>query len=300
MTITGESRNARTRAPAPVPFRPGSILWDTIGLHTSVLAANSAFVLQTMHPSIGTVVDQRSRFRVDPVGRAARSFASVQTWIYGGEEAIEEGLRLREMHKSLSAVDEEGRTHHALSAEPWAWVHLTGFYAAVTAARYFAPAEPTPEEEQQIFDEFMRLGRILRVPERMLPKSIPEYWVYFDDMVENTLVPHRVAHDVLDMLDRVPPGTPALLRPLAAPAGLAAGRLVRFITVGTLPPAARDKLGLSWSRADDRRLRVVCRTIAVTTARLPERLRYMPIAYRARQAARARQRLDQALADRPL
>lgn len=319
MTITGETSSsesnatesnvtelkstrarARVKAPEPTPFKPGSILWDTVGLHTSVLAANSAFVLQVMHPSIGTVVDQRSRFRVDPVGRAARSFASVQTWIYGGEEAIAEGLRLREMHKPLSAVDEEGRTHHALSADPWAWVHLTGYYASVTAVRYFAPAPFTPEEEQQLFDEFMHLGRILRVPERMLPKSIPDYWAYFADMVENTLVPHRVAHDVLDMLERVPPGTPALLRPLAAAAGLTGGRLIRFITVGTLPPAARDKLGLPWTPADDRRLRAVCRTIAITTARLPERLRYMPIAYRAREAARARQRLDRALANRPL
>ncbi len=72
------------------------------------------------------------------------------------------------MHKSLSAVDEEGQRHRALSAEPWVWVHLTGFYAAVTASKYFAPAPMTKDEEQQFFDEFLQLGRILRVPERML------------------------------------------------------------------------------------------------------------------------------------
>src|SRR5690606_39783032 len=61
------------------------------------------------------LVDRLSGFRTDPLGRAARSFASVQTWVYGGRTAIEEGRRLREMHKPLSAVDEEGRRHHALS-----------------------------------------------------------------------------------------------------------------------------------------------------------------------------------------
>ena len=193
-------------APEPVPFGPGSLLWEQMGLYTSAVAGNSVFILQVMHPSIGTVVDRLSSFRTDPLGRAARSFASVQTWVYGGRTAIEEGRRLREMHKPLSAVDEEGRRHHALSAEPWAWVHLTGFYAAVAASRYFAPAPMTPDEEQQVFDEFLNLGRILRVPERMLPKTIPDYWEYFDDMVENTLVPHKVAYEVLDRMGRVPPG----------------------------------------------------------------------------------------------
>src|SRR5690606_24993598 len=180
------------------------------------------------------LVDRLSGFRTDPLGRAARSFASVQTWVYGGRTAIEEGRRLREMHKPLSAVDEEGRRHHALSAEPWAWVHLTGFYAAVAASRYFAPAPMTPDEEQQVFDEFLNLGRILRVPERMLPKTIPDYWEYFDDMVENTLVPHKVAYEVLDRMGRVPPNVPGPLRPAVAPLSAAGGRLGRLITVGTL------------------------------------------------------------------
>ncbi|MGI8334582.1 oxygenase MpaB family protein [Actinomadura scrupuli] len=289
-----------TPRPEPAPFGPGSILWEQVGLYASALAGNSAFILQAMHPAIGTVVDQRSSFRTDPLGRAARSFASVQTWVYGGEAALEEGRRLREMHKSLSAVDEHGRTHHALSAGPWAWVHLTGFYAAVTAARYFGGSPMTAEEEQQTFDEFMRLGRILQVPERMLPATIADYWAYFDDMVANTLVGHRVAHEVLEMMDRVPPGVPAALRPLLAPVSMVSGRLGRFVTIGTLPQGARDKLGLSWTAADERRLHAVCSVIGRATPLLPERVRYMPIAYRARQAARARQRLERALADRPI
>lgn len=303
MTVTEEqpgSRSAPATRPRPVPFRPGSILWDRIGLYTSALAGNCAFILQTMHPAIGTVVDQKSSFRTDPVGRAARSFASVQTWVYGGQTAIEEGGRLRKMHATISAEDEEGRTHHALSAEPWAWVHLTGFYAAVAAARYFATEEPEEGEEQQVFDEFMQLGRILQVPERMLPATIDDYWKYFDDMVEGTLVGHRVAHDVLAMMPRVPPGTPAALRPLLAPVSMAVGRVGRFVSIGTLPPAARDKLGLTWSASDERRLRALGQTIAHGTANLPERLRYMPIAYRARQAARAQERLDRTLALRPM
>lgn len=49
----------------------------------------------------------------------------------------------------------------------------------MAAARYFATEEPEPGEEQQVLDEFMRLGRILQVPERM-PPTIDDYWKYFD------------------------------------------------------------------------------------------------------------------------
>ncbi|GAA3208330.1 oxygenase MpaB family protein [Actinocorallia longicatena] len=299
METTGAAVPARDDSD-PEPFGPGSLMWDSIGLYSSALAGSCAFILQSMHPAIGTVVDQLSSFRTDPVGRARRSFASVQTWVYGGRTAIEEGKRLREMHKPLSAVDENGQRHHALSGEPWAWVHLTGFYAAVASARYFA-LEPLDEEsEQQVFDEFMHLGRILQVPSRLIPATIDEYWTYFDAMVADTLVPHRVAHHVLDNMDKVPPTVPPLLRPALAPLAMSTGRLGRFVTIGTLPEAAREKLGLTWTPADERRLRRVGQTIARTTPLLPERVRYMPIAYRAREAARAQQRLDRALATRPL
>ncbi|WP_449193183.1 oxygenase MpaB family protein [Actinomadura kijaniata] len=202
----------------PEPFGPGSILWDDLGMYLSAVAGNSAFILQSMHPAIGTVVDRLSSFRADPVGRALRSFASVQTWVYGGQEAIAEGRRLREMHKPLSAEDENGTRHHALSAEPWAWVHLTGYYAADTVARRFSPEPLTPERERRLFEEFMNLGRILQVPERMLPATIADFWTYFDRMVADTLVPHRVALEVLDRMDKVPPTVPGAAAPPAGPA----------------------------------------------------------------------------------
>ncbi|MEO3783795.1 oxygenase MpaB family protein [Actinocorallia sp. B10E7] len=304
MSLTEESglpeTTTRTSAVEPVPFGPGSYLWEHMGLYTSAFAGNCAFILQAMHPTVSVVSDQYSAFRTDPVGRAVRSFASVQTWVYGGEAAIEEGKRLREMHKPLVSFDEEGRRHHALSADAWAWVHVTGLYGTLMAARYFAPAPPTRAEEQRIFDEFMNLGRILRVPERMLPETLEDFWTSFDKTVDDTLEATKVALEVVDMMDKTPVAGPAALRPALARIGMATGRVGRFVTAGTLPPAAREKLGLTWTAADERRLRALGQAVARTSPLLPERVRYMPIAYRARVAARARQSLDHALATRPL
>ncbi|MDT7685569.1 MAG: hypothetical protein QOG57_5879, partial [Pseudonocardiales bacterium] len=125
---------------------------------------------------------------------------------------------------------------------------------------------------------------------------------YFDDMIENTLVDHPTAHNVLATAAKAPPpfGLPGPLRALWAPVRTVGSELNRLVTVGTLPPAARAKLRLSWSRADELELRAFGQLAGRVNAALPERVRYLPIAYHARRAARAQQRFAQVLASRPM
>ena len=304
MTAETTDRVGADRAPAAEPalFTPDTLFWEISGQYLYAATTGSAFLLQVMHPAIGAVVDRWSTYRTDPWGRAARSFASVQTWIYGGQTALDEGQRLRRMHKDLGAVDERGRSHHALSAGPWAWVPLTAFHATVTYSRYFRPRPLSAEQEEQAYRETLRMCRILRVPERMLPPTTAAYWAYVDDMIENTLENHPTARHVLATAASAPPlpGLPAPLRPLWAPVRGAGARMNHLITVGTLPPAARAKLGLSWSRAEELQLRALGQLAGRLNAPLPERIKYMPIAYRARRAARAQQQLSDVLTARPM
>ncbi len=291
-----------TRAERSDVFGPRSLQWDLTGQRLYIGTTGSAFVLQVMHPTIGTVVNQRSSFRSDPWGRAARSFASVQTWVYGGQAAIDEGDRLRAMHRDLSAIDEEGRRHHALTAEPWAWVPLTAFHAVTMYSRYFMPRPLTDVQLVRIYGEILQMCRNLHVREDLLPPTPAAFWAYYDAMIEKTLVDHPTAHEVLALAARTPapPVLPAPLRRLWSPAGMAHGEFNRLVMVGTLPPAARDKLGLSWSTFDERRLRAVGAAAGRLNAALPERVKYLPIAYEARRAARATERFERALATRPI
>ncbi|GIH28898.1 hypothetical protein Aph01nite_72080 [Acrocarpospora phusangensis] len=270
------------------PFRPGSLLWDGMGDRRLMLVLGGALVMQVMHPQIGAAIGQQSVYRTDPWGRLDRSLTSLLTWVYGGPDAVEEGHRLRALHKDISGTDDQGRKYHALSAEPYAWVHLTAFERSVTVARYFGE-ELTPEQERRTYEEIKQLGRILQVPERMFPATVADYWAYFDDMVANTLEDHPTAHDVLDAARRTvaPPYLPGALRRLWGRHALGANRVNLFLIVGTLPPAVRDKLGLAWTAADERRLRRLGRVVATVAPRLPERLRYLPLAYQARVRSRS-------------
>jgi uncharacterized protein (DUF2236 family) len=275
-------------ATSPETFGPGSLLWDGMGDQRILLLLGGALIMQTMHPVIGDAVDDRSTYRTDPWGRYERSITSVQKWVYGGPHAIEEGLRLRRLHATIKGVGATGRPFDALDPEPYAWVHLTAFERGVTLNRYFFRQPYSSEEERRLYAEILQLGRILCVPEEMMPPTVEDYRRYFDDMVATTLEAHPTALDVLSRLERtpMPRSLPPALRFAWGPFGRSSGRFQRFVTVGTFPPAVRELLGLSWSDKDERRLQRIGRLIARTFPRLPERVRYLPIAYRARQAAR--------------
>ena len=230
------------------PFGPGSMHWDTAGEYRNLLVAGSALVIQTMHPAVGAAVAEHSTYKADPWGRLTRTLASVQTWVYGGAGGPAEGERLREMHKPISGVDEQGRPYHALNGEAWAWVHLSLFERFIALNRYFGTPF-TVEQERRLYAESRQLGAILQVPEREMPDDLEAFWRYFDEMVANRLEAHPTALDVLSVIrgTPAPPGLPRPLRRLWTPVGVGSGEFNHFVTVGTLPPAVRRKLGLRWT-----------------------------------------------------
>jgi uncharacterized protein (DUF2236 family) len=283
------------------PIEPGTRLWEETGLVTFPLTTGAAFALQVMHPTVGAVVGEHSVFRTDAIGRALRSIASVMTWVYGGQEALTEANRLRVLHAPLkSTVD--GVTHKALASGPWAWIVLTAPYAYETGARYFSRHPLSPADAEAFYAEIVQLARNLHVAEKEIPPTYDAYRKYFADMLDHTLVAHPTAYEFLAGTRRVPPppALPRLFRPLWKAAMDVPGRVQHFVTVGTLPPKAREILGLVWTDRDERALRLLGFAVARLLPVLPERLRYLPIAYEARRVDRARRALRKALARRPV
>jgi uncharacterized protein (DUF2236 family) len=278
-------------------FGPTDQIWEIAGDQRFALMFGSAFALQLMHPQVASAVATQSNFMKDPWGRATRSLTSVQKWIYGGQAALEEGARLVAMHRSIRGVDDRGRRYNALDPAPWAWVPLTAFYSSVVGFPYFYGRTLTPDEEALGYQEGLRTCRILRVPERMLPPTVADYWSYFDDMAERTLRSHEVVHQFIHVLKLAPPPPwmPRVLRASWGPLRAAGHSVLYLAIVGLLRPKLRALLGLSWSLEEERRLTLLGRAMAEIVPRLPERLRFMPIAYRARVAARANARLERAL-----
>jgi uncharacterized protein (DUF2236 family) len=283
------------------PVEPGTRTWDEMGLITFSLTAGAAFLLQTMEPSIAAVVDEHSTFRTDPFGRAVRSVASVMTWIYGGEEALVEADRLRSMHTTLNSVDANGVRHTALASVPWAWVMQTGTYSMLEATKYFSRQPLTTAEKDALYQETKQVWRNLGVIEKQIPATYSELVEHVEHTIDERLYASTVAHDVLKVT-RKPPAPqrlPRILNPVWRLAIEPVARLQYFVLIGTTPTTARKKLGVDWTAADEVRLRILGKAVSHTIPLLPERLRYFPIAYEARQLERNRQRLRKVLELRP-
>ncbi|WP_327169110.1 oxygenase MpaB family protein [Streptomyces subrutilus] len=284
-------RRAAGRRGDPQPPPPGGVLWTIAGDVRALLMLPAAFTLQVAHPAVGAGVDEHSVFRTDPWGRGERSLRSVQLWVYGGEGAAEEGRRVRRLHREIRGTDTRGRRYHALDPACYAWVHATGFPVYLYAGRYLL-RRFTPAQERQLYREWLQVGRVLGLHDRDMPRTVEEYWVYYRRMLAEEIEPTAVAREIVATdvaLPRPEAGSRAarlLLRltwPLLRTAFL---RLRAFVSAGYLPPEARAAVGLEWTPAQERGLRLLSTALRLLVPLLPERLRYLPIA----RAARARWR----------
>ncbi|MFB8207536.1 oxygenase MpaB family protein [Streptomyces sp. NPDC056010] len=276
--------------PAPPP--PGGVLWSLSGDVRALLMLPAALTLQVAHPAVGAGVDEHSVFRTDPWGRGERSLSSLQLWVYGGEEAAEEGRRLRRLHRTIQGTDTRGRPYHALTPANYAWVHATGYPVYMHGARYLL-RPLSRAQERALYAEWLQVGRVLGIQDRDMPQTIEEFWPYFRAMLADEIEKTPVVAELVATDTAVPPPDrgpwalrlllravwPVLLPPLA--------RFRSFLTVGLMPPDAREAIGLEWTEAQERALRRFCTVVRLVVPVLPERLRYLPRARRARAAHRA-------------
>ncbi|MFK0252543.1 oxygenase MpaB family protein [Streptomyces sp. NPDC090445] len=285
-------RPAGARRADPEPPAPGGVLWTISGDIRALLMLPAAFTLQVAHPAIGAGVDEHSVFRTDPWGRGERSLRSVQLWVYGGEQAAEEGRRVRRLHKEIQGIDTRGRRYHSLDPACYAWVHATGFPIYLYAGRYLL-RRFTPAQERQLYREWLQVGRILGLHDRDMPQTIEEYWPYYRRMLAEEIEPTKVARELVATDVPLPRPTGGslpvrlLLRVFWPVLRAAFLRFRAFVTVGYMPPDARAAIGLEWTAAQERRLRRFSTAVRLLVPLLPERVRYLPIAYRARAEWRA-------------
>ena len=172
------------------------MLWTLAGDIRALLMLPAALTMQVAHPAVGAGVDEYSVFRTDPWGRGERSLRSLQLWVYGGEEAAEEGRRLRELHRTIQGTDARGRSYHALDPAYYAWVHATGFPVYQHALRYLA-RPLTEAQERQLYAEWLQVGRVLGIHDRDMPQTIEEFWPYYRRMLAEELEATVVVRELI-------------------------------------------------------------------------------------------------------
>jgi uncharacterized protein (DUF2236 family) len=267
---------------------PDSVTWRTTSDARLYAVMLYPLLLQVAHPTVGAGVRDYSDFDRRPWNRLLRTIDYVTLLVYGGPDAAPAGRRLRDIHKQFRGVREDGRRYHALEPDAYAWVHATLIDTYVRGHEQFGTPMTQPEIER-FYKEYRRLGRLIGVRERDLPRSWSEFREYFDRMIAEELVPTASVERVLRSVKHAsPPPVPipdALWRAIRMPAGQA----LWLGGVGLMSPRVRDRLGIPWSRRDEARFRAFARVSRSLTPVMPERLRVMgPAQLRFRRRAIAR------------
>jgi len=247
-------------------------------------AAGYALLLQVAHPTVAAGVRDHSSYRTDPWGRLLRTVDFVNLLVYGSaRDAAALGQGLRRMHAGIRGVDPAGRPYRALEPTAYAWVHASLADTIVRGTRFFG-RRLDPQEEDRFWEEWRDLGLLLGVRDRDLPATWRDYRAYLRRTIDEVLQYNDVVRDVVATASRPVQHLPW---PLAGRVVGAAGRPVglygRLLTVGMMPAALRDKLGLRLSAPEQAAFAALAAANRAATPVLPAPLRRIgPVALRLR------------------
>lgn len=282
---------ARERDDAALaPLGPGSLTWETFGDLRALLLVGRAGILQNMHPAIAAGVQQHSDYASNPWNRLLRSVSPILGVVYDGTQAPVTGATVRDFHRDIKGVDAHGARYHALQPDVYYWAHATFFESQILLRELFGTPLSAAGQER-IYAESVRWYAQYGLSMRSVPPDYAAFRRYWERTLEQVLEstePVRWSlhparrRDVPRPYESIPRPLWWALRPLVMGGSM-------WLAAGTLPPVARERLGLTWTARDERRLRLVARAARAFGRLVPHDLRYMPRARRAwRRERRAR------------
>lgn len=273
------------------PLGPETLVWRLGFPRTGMLVAGRALLMQVAHPVIGAGVRDFSAFRADPWGRLDRTVTSLTTQLFGGEQAVAEAQRLRQMHRSIKGTGFHGERYSALDPEAYAYVHLSNIDSTLKFNDLFVRLLSTADK-RRLYAEWRQAGLVLGIRDSHLPDDVEGLRAYIDEKVANKLELNATCSELIATLNLrdVPPPYAMFPEPVWVALKPAGRSLLHDTTIGTLPPALREKLGLRWTASDEARLQRVATAVRTASRLVPTRAMHYPLAYQAVRAARHHER----------
>ena len=244
--------------PEPIDLGPGTLLWRWAGDHRLSFSGLAAGILQLMHPGLGAGVAQHSAFFTEPWDRIERSMPEILGVVYDGPEAEVTGRRVRDHHRRIKGVDEQGRRYNALSPETFWWAHATFQFAVEQVADRFDTRRLGPEDRERLYREGVEWYRRYGVSTRPVPRDRAAWGVtwdrYCDEVLELTPAAERAVdmalHDKISDLPGLPGWSAPIQREVLTP-------LLKLTAIGGLPSRVRRRFDIPWSAREAAELKVL-------------------------------------------
>jgi uncharacterized protein (DUF2236 family) len=263
---------------AGLPLGPGSLVWRYFGDSRMVLLGPRAAVLQNMLPELGQGVEDHSVWFAETLARLQRSIPPIFETVYGADPHTS-GHEVRDFHRPIKGRLPDGSRYSALNPATYYWAHACFLEHLITAADTFI-RRLSDAEREQIFRESLTWFERYGVSSRDTPRTYPEFQAYFESALGQRLVAHRTAAYGVGYATKGWPRPTRVPRPVWWLVRRPVNAVSSSITIGGLPPRAREILGLPWDDLRERRYRrfaSVVRRLGPLVDRLPPRLRMHPI-----------------------
>lgn len=246
-----------------------------------VLGWGRAILLQLAHPMVAAGVAAHSHFAAGPLSRLHRLNATVGAMLdftFGDEDRVARAAaRINAIHDRVNGRLAAaaggcpvGARYSATDPALLLWVHATLLDSVPFAYEQFVGHLDEREKDAYCL-ESAATGRLLRIPEPMLPRTAVELREYIARMLgsgqlEVTPVARAVARDLLysPLLDPTRPGA----------------WLNRVTSLGLLPARIREGYGFPWTARHQRLFRILRATLPRVVRLTPGFLRFWPEARR--------------------
>jgi uncharacterized protein (DUF2236 family) len=272
--VAGGESSTQEQACDGTPLGPGSLTWRYLGDPRGLLLVQRIGVLQVMHPAIAAGLVEHSDVFENPMRRLLRSAGPILGVVYDPDgEATARWVR--EQHPRIRGRGAGGRAYHALDPAVYYWAHATFFEAQIATQEIFG--KPLSyAEKRRLYTESITWYARYGMTMRPVPRDYAAFERYWQKMLEDVLEPTPVARAAVRTIRALPAPHPAL----AGPAWAGVRPLISFaapwLVRGTLPPAAREKLGIGWSAGDELVLRALRTAVATAWPLVPAPLDRLP------------------------
>jgi uncharacterized protein (DUF2236 family) len=281
--------------PEPIDLGPGTLLWRWAGDHRLSFSGLATGILQLMHPGLGAGVAQHSAFFTEPWDRIERSMPEILGVIYDGPDAEATGRRVRDHHRRIKGIDEQGRRYNALAPATFWWAHATFQFAVEQVADRFDARRLAPEERERLYREGVEWYRRYGVSMRPVPEDRAAWGVAWDRCCDEVLELTPAAERAIDMAlhDKISdlPGLPGWSAPIQREV---LTPVLKLTAIGGLPSSVRRRFDIPWSAREAAELKVFELWVRESWRWMPRSRRYAPRATDGwRRAERERRELAQ-------
>ncbi|MBJ7331270.1 MAG: DUF2236 domain-containing protein [Solirubrobacteraceae bacterium] len=200
--------------------------------------------------------------------------------------SVEDRIGLRReigrAHVQVRSEPGDAVQYSAFDSELQLWVASCLYYGIEDVFRRMYGRWPTREERVRMLHYGRRLGTTLQVTDEMwhtTPEAFDRYWhaglanARMDDLTRGHLQDIATQRFLFTRLLRFGWPVELMAKLLAIPAS--------FMTIGFLPAPLQEELGLPWSTKAQRRHDRIFNTLAWGAARVPLRLRMLPVTFNA-------------------